>query len=277
MTGQCNGSEKWERCRIYAGELALLHSAITVVEGKVDKLIEIINGNDGYKGLRIEVDRNTQFRLEMEANQRGWKKLLPSVIGGVLVGLIMLFFNMITAGSVFGEGLPEIWVSGHARKNAEQHTVGAVSAGFKDNRLLWERQSTSQGLLDGWGYDLDLSLKKSFYQAGFWDLYRQNGDISLQVQSLTVGRDFRGGLASAGDKWRSWKAMAALEADYAQGWLNINTRFYTDLSQYRWSVKGGLEVPLSSHFYFGPQLDYCGTQKVTVGGGELKLLCKFRE
>jgi|GEM_PF-2293066 len=77
--------------------LAILHSAISVVEGKVDKLLEIIDGANGHKGLRIEVDRNTQFRLEMEEYQRGWRKLLPSVIGGILVGLIMLFFNLLTA------------------------------------------------------------------------------------------------------------------------------------------------------------------------------------
>ena len=255
--------------------LATLHSAISVVEGKVDKLIEIINGANGYKGLRIEVDRNTQFRLEMEGYQRGWRKLLPSIIGGVLVGLIMLFFNLITAPAAQGESLPEIWLSGQMKVDSERRTEGWLAAGFSDNRLLWERESTAEGLRSGWGYNIDLSIKRSWYRVGFCDVYRQLSSVSLQTQSLTFGRDLRLGIGAMGEEWGNWKLAGGLEADFSQGWITIQSRFFTDFSKFRWSAKGGLIIPLSKHLSCGPRLDYCGTDKITLGGGELKVLYRF--
>jgi len=79
-----------EKCPFHDETLAILHSAVTVVEGKVDKVLELINGSNGSKGLKVEIDRNTRFREKLESERTLWRQVLPSVVTGLVVGLFLL-------------------------------------------------------------------------------------------------------------------------------------------------------------------------------------------
>lgn len=84
-----------EKCPFHDEALAVIHSAVTVVEGKVDKLLELINGSNGSKGLKVEIDRNTRFREKMEAEKTVWRQVFPSVVGGLVVGIFLLGIEII--------------------------------------------------------------------------------------------------------------------------------------------------------------------------------------
>ena len=265
-----------EKCPLHDDSMSGIHSAITVVEGKIDKIIELINGSNGFKGLKVEIDRNTQFREEHETGERLWKKVLPSAVTGIIVGILMLAFSLLTAVRADGAALEEIWLSGSIRENAAQRTEWEIAAGFGKNQLLLEREMTGSGSLKtGWGYDLRLERKYTWLRAAFSDIYRQVPDVSLQAQSIALGKDLRLGYALAGNGWDNWRGMGLLEIDYSQGWMDLKTQYMTDLSQYRWYVSGGMAVPLSARITFGPQLDYSGTEEITIGRGKLKLVYRF--
>jgi hypothetical protein len=84
-----------EKCPFHDEALAVIHSAVTVVEGKVDKLLELINGTGDAKGLKVEVDRNTRFREKMESDKTIWKQVIPSVVTGLIVGLFLLVMDAV--------------------------------------------------------------------------------------------------------------------------------------------------------------------------------------
>jgi len=265
-----------EKCPLHDESMAGIHSAITVVEGKVDKIIELINGSNGFKGLKVEIDRNTRFRKEQEDSDRLWKKVLPGAVAGIIVGILMLAFNLITAVRADGAALEEIWLSGSVRENAAQRTEWETAAGFGKNQLLLEREMTSLGSMKtGWGYDLRLERQYTWLRAAFSDIYRQVQDVSLQAQSVAIGKDLRFGYALAGDHWDNWRGMGLMEIDYIEGWMDLKTQYMTDLSQYRWYVSGGMAVPLSQRITLGPIIDYSGTEEITIGRGRLKLVYRF--
>ena len=85
-----------EKCLLHDESMAGIHSAITVVEGKIDRIIELINGSNGFKGLKVEIDRNTRFREEHESSRRLWKRVLPSIVTGFIVGILMMALNVLT-------------------------------------------------------------------------------------------------------------------------------------------------------------------------------------
>ena len=254
---------------------AHLFSAISVIDGKVDKLLEIINGTNGCKGLKTEIDRNTQFRLNLEEGQSSWKRVIPSIITGICVGLIMLIFNLFFADDSFGKSIEEIWLSGSLQQKAENSPEWEISLGSGSNKLLFERELTDQGIRGGWGYDLKLKKRTGWLLTSFSDVYRQTQDISLQTHSMCIGKNFRLGAALAGEAWRDWTIMGALEIDYREGWVDLHTQYLTDLSDYRWEVNGGMQVPLSPKLAFGPVIDYQGTEDVTIGSGKLKIVYKL--
>ena len=252
-----------------------LHSAITTLEGKVDKLIEIINGANGYKGLKTEIDRNTQFRLKTESGQSLWRRVVPSVITGVCVGLIMLIFSLFFTEDSFGKSLDEIWLSGSLRQKAENSPEWEISLGSGSNKLLVERELTAEGTRVGWGYDLKLQKRTGWLLTTFSDIYRQTQNISLQNHSLCIGKDFRLGAATAGENWGDWQLMGALEMDFWEGWIDLHTQYLTDLSAFRWEVNGGMMVPFAKNITFGPVIDYRGTHNITIGSGKLKIICEL--
>lgn len=61
----------------------------------VSNLVKVIEGNNGSPGLKVQVDRNTQFRERFEKKSSSWNALLPNLVsgalGGVLVGLALYF------------------------------------------------------------------------------------------------------------------------------------------------------------------------------------------
>ena len=265
-----------EKCPLHDESMAGIHSAITVVEGKVDKIIELINGSNGFKGLKVEIDRNTRFREASQDGERMWKKVLPSAVAGIIVGILMLAFNLIAAVRAEGAALEEIWLAGSVRENAAQRTEWEIAAGFGQNQLLLEREMTEFGAMKtGWGYDLRLEKKYTWLRAAFCDIYRQKQEVSLQAQSIALGKDLRFGCALAGKRWDNWRGMGLLEIDYLDGWMGLRTQYMTDLSQFRWYIAGGMAVPLSERITFGPQLDYSGTEEITIGRGKLKLVYRF--
>jgi len=76
-----------------------LQSDITEIKDDVKAIRNRIFGN-GKDGLDVEIDRNTQFRIEMQNSRSVWNKVLPSVIGGVLVGIIMFVIQILTSNSL---------------------------------------------------------------------------------------------------------------------------------------------------------------------------------
>lgn len=77
----------------------VLQEDITEIKDDVKAIRNRIFGN-GKEGMDVEIDRNTQFRVEMQKSRSVWNKVLPSVIGGALVGLIMFVIQILTAISV---------------------------------------------------------------------------------------------------------------------------------------------------------------------------------
>ena len=71
-----------------------LKNDINEIKEDVKAIRNRIFGN-GREGLDVEIDRNTQFRIEMQESRNVWNRLLPSVIGGVLTGLIMFAFRLL--------------------------------------------------------------------------------------------------------------------------------------------------------------------------------------
>lgn len=194
----------------------------------------------------------------------------------IFLCLILLFFSGIyTAKNGYALPLEEIWLSGSVRQNATQKSEWEAATGFGKNQILYERELTPDGMKSGWGYDINVEKKKKWTRTAFTDLYRQTQKISLQASSFTVGRDMRFGFAMTGTGWEKWGLMGVCEIDYTEGWIAVQTQYMTDLSNYRWSVNGGLEVPLSERITFGPTLNYSGTESLTVGKGKVKVSYRF--
>lgn len=49
----------------------------------------------GDNGLAMKVDRNTRFRKDEENSKSVWKKVFPSIVGGVTVGVIIFLMQVI--------------------------------------------------------------------------------------------------------------------------------------------------------------------------------------
>jgi len=71
-----------------------LNGDIEDIKSDVKKIYGKLFGN-GDEGLDKQVDRNTRFRESMERKSGAWNSLYPAIVGGVMVGIIMYFINLL--------------------------------------------------------------------------------------------------------------------------------------------------------------------------------------
>lgn len=79
-------------------------SALSVIEGKVDKLVDVINGTNGTVGLKTDQALTKQklndHIADAKAHKDIWSRVVPTVISTVVGGAIMF---IITAAIAAGK------------------------------------------------------------------------------------------------------------------------------------------------------------------------------
>ena len=130
---------------------------------------------------------------------------------------------------------------------------------------------------DGWGYDINMGSKGKWLKAQttFTDVYRSTQGIHLQASTITLGREFQLGVALAGSFYRDWRAMGVCRIEYEEGWMTVSTLYMTDLTAYRWTVDGGMQIPITDKLSFGPTVNYGGTESLSYGKGKIKFTYKL--
>ena len=219
-----------------------------------------------------EVVLNTEFRKNHKAESRLWKRVLPSVITGIIVGLILTIATVLIPSKAGGAVLEELWISGAERK---AKTVGSrdfeIAIGTGANQIGYEREEGDYG----WIYDWGAKTKKNWYQIEYSDRFRGVWDIHWQKSSITFGKDLRIGGAFVGERYEDWKGMLVVEADWSQSWIKLSANCMTDFGGgWRWRVSGGPFVELSKRVTLQWKVDHWGDGEKDYGVSKIQLKVK---
>ena len=93
-----------EKCPIHDEAMKGLREDIHEVRAVVNRIEKMLHGNG--EGLTVQAAKNTDFRLKAEKKEadeaRNWKRIMPSVIGGIItaliVGLLLVLFPLMAKG-----------------------------------------------------------------------------------------------------------------------------------------------------------------------------------
>lgn len=258
-----------------------LKAAVHETRNEVRELRDTITGNGG-EGLITAVSKNTDHRINSEKQRHQdnmlWKRVVPSVVGGVMVGIIMLLVSLLLADRAEGGVLDSLSVS-FAEHRAQTSSLRdyEITVGVGKNRILRERENG----IEGWGYDIFLTEKFRFIlplQTESITRYRgaYEEPVSLQVFKLTNQGRFRIGGSFAGERYADWKGMFVVEASFIRKYLTMNGSVMTDFGgNWIWFITGGPRLPISERFILEWQIDHWGDENLDYGGSKLVITVKF--
>lgn len=250
---------------------------------EVRALRRILTGN-GNDGLTTKVSKNTDFRIESDRRRYQdnllWKRVLPSIVSGVLVGVIMLLFSLLMVNRTEGGILDSLSVSfSERRAQTSSKRDYEITVGVGKNRILRERENG----IEGWGYDIFLMEKFSFIlplQTESITRYRgvYEEPVSLQVFKLTNQGRFRIGGSFTGEHYADWKRMIVVESSFIRKHLTMNGSVMTDFAgNWVWFIDGGPRLPIGKRLVLEWRIDHWGNGEVDYGGSKLVLTVKFNQ
>ncbi|NQS97371.1 MAG: hypothetical protein HQ591_02855 [candidate division Zixibacteria bacterium] len=256
-----------------------LKAAVHDTGDKVCELRNTITGNGG-EGLITAVSKNTDHRINSEKQRHQdnmlWKRVVPSVVGGVMVGIIMLLVSLLLADRAEGGILDSLSVSfAERRAQTTEKRDFEIAIGSGDYQVGYEREEGNCG----WLYDAIIKERFRFIvslQTEYSDRYRGVYDISWQTFKLTNQGNFRIGGSFAGVNYGDWKTMAVVEASFARRYISVEGSIMTDFAgNVRWSLKGGPRLPIGEHLVAEWKIDHWGDENLDYGGSKLVITVKF--